>query len=45
MILTVGQTVSCAAGGTTLIIYIPRHSPGRQNSDLAHELAHIILEP
>src|SRR5215469_4289578 len=30
-------------GKSTLIIYNPRHSAGRQASDIAHELAHIIL--
>lgn len=27
-----------------LIVYNPQHSPGRQNSDLMHELAHLLLE-
>jgi Zn-dependent peptidase ImmA (M78 family) len=27
-----------------LIVYNPEHSPGRQNSDLMHELAHLLLE-
>lgn len=30
-------------GDSALIIYNPMHSPGRQASDLAHELAHVIL--
>jgi len=27
-----------------LVVYNPAHSPARQNSDLMHELAHILLE-
>jgi len=27
-----------------LIVYNPEHSPGRQNSDLMHEVAHLLLE-
>jgi Zn-dependent peptidase ImmA (M78 family) len=38
------SAVSCYIGGEALIIYNPRHSTGRMNSDLAHELAHILLE-
>jgi Zn-dependent peptidase ImmA (M78 family) len=38
------SAVSCSVDGKALIIYNPQHSVGRQNSDLAHELAHIILE-
>ena len=38
------SAVSCSTNGRALIIYNPRHSQGRQNSDLAHELAHILLE-
>lgn len=38
------SAVSCTVNGKSLIIHNPRHSMGRQNSDLAHELAHIILE-
>ena len=38
------SAVSCTVNENTLIIYNPKHSSGRQNSDLAHELAHIILE-
>jgi Zn-dependent peptidase ImmA (M78 family) len=30
-------------GDTALVIYNPKHSAGRQASDIAHELAHIIL--
>ena len=29
--------------GRHLVVYNPRHSPARTNSDLMHELAHIIL--
>jgi hypothetical protein len=38
------SAVSCSVNGQTLIIHNPQHSVGRQNSDLAHELAHLILE-
>jgi len=38
------SAVSCCVDGKALIINNPQHSVGRQNSDLAHELAHIILE-
>src|SRR5947207_6782674 len=38
------SAVTCSVGDEALIIHNPRHSPARQNSDLAHELAHIILE-
>jgi Zn-dependent peptidase ImmA (M78 family) len=27
-----------------LIVYNPEHSPGRKNSDLMHEVAHLLLE-
>jgi hypothetical protein len=30
--------------GRGIVIYNPRHSPGRQVSDLSHELAHFILD-
>ena len=30
--------------GRTLLIYNPRKSAGRKASDIAHEIAHIILE-
>jgi hypothetical protein len=29
--------------GKFLVLYNPRHSPGRTNSDIMHELAHIML--
>ncbi|HZT71433.1 MAG TPA: ImmA/IrrE family metallo-endopeptidase [Terriglobia bacterium] len=38
------SAVSCFVNGRAVIIYNPRHSSGRQSSDLGHELAHIILE-
>jgi hypothetical protein len=38
------SAVTCLANGTARVIYNPKHSPARQNSDIAHELAHIILE-
>jgi hypothetical protein len=31
-------------GPRRLIVYNPRHEPGRKASSLAHELAHVILE-
>ena len=36
-----GMTLSI--GGNTVVIYNPTSSPGRRSSDIAHELAHIIL--
>jgi Zn-dependent peptidase ImmA (M78 family) len=30
-------------GDSALVIYNPKHSPGRQASDITHELAHIVL--
>jgi Zn-dependent peptidase ImmA (M78 family) len=38
------SAVTCLANDRALVIYNPNHSPARQNSDIAHELAHIILE-
>jgi hypothetical protein len=38
------SAVTCLASDQARIIYNPRHSLARQNSDIAHELAHIILE-
>jgi len=38
------SAVTCTVGDAALIIYNPCHSAARQNSDVAHELAHIILE-
>jgi IrrE N-terminal-like domain len=37
------SAVSILQDGTAVIIYNPRHSPGRQSSDIVHELAHQIL--
>jgi Zn-dependent peptidase ImmA (M78 family) len=37
------SAVTIAQGDTALIIFNPRHSAGRQASDITHELAHIIL--
>jgi Zn-dependent peptidase ImmA (M78 family) len=38
------SAISCSVRGQNIVIYNPRHSPGRQASDIAHELAHIILD-
>ncbi len=38
------SAVSCAVAGKVTVIYNPQHSAGRQNSDIAHELAHVLLE-
>jgi Zn-dependent peptidase ImmA (M78 family) len=38
------SAVTCFASDQARIIYNPRHSVARQNSDIAHELAHVILE-
>jgi hypothetical protein len=37
------SAVACKVGGDDVVIYNPEHSDGRQASDIAHELAHIIL--
>jgi Zn-dependent peptidase ImmA (M78 family) len=37
------SAVSVLQGTAAVIIYNPRHSLGRQASDIVHELAHIIL--
>ncbi|HTD24071.1 MAG TPA: ImmA/IrrE family metallo-endopeptidase [Terriglobales bacterium] len=37
------SAVTIQKGQTALIIYNPKHSPGRQASDITHELAHLIL--
>src|SRR6185503_8486864 len=36
------SATSLQVDGTAIIIFNPRHSKGRQASDVAHELAHII---
>lgn len=38
------SAVSIFEDSFTLVIYNPRHSKGRQASDIMHELAHLILE-
>lgn len=37
------SAISCVAEGRDVIVYNPRHSVARQASDIAHELAHVIL--
>jgi Zn-dependent peptidase ImmA (M78 family) len=37
------SAVTIVQGNAALIIFNPRHSEGRQASDITHELAHIIL--
>jgi Zn-dependent peptidase ImmA (M78 family) len=37
------SAVSVVQDGNAVIIYNPTHSPGRQASDIVHELAHLIL--
>jgi len=38
------SAVSLVIKGRPLVIYNPKHSAGRQASDIVHELAHIILD-
>jgi hypothetical protein len=38
------SATTVVAGPRRLIVYNPRHDPGRKASSLAHELAHVILE-
>jgi Zn-dependent peptidase ImmA (M78 family) len=38
------SATSLQVDGSAIVIFNPRHSKGRQASDVAHELAHIILE-
>lgn len=38
------SAATLAIDGYSLIVYNPQHSKGRQSSDLAHELAHLILD-
>ena len=37
------SAISVVQNPTTVVIYNPKHSPGRQSSDIVHELAHLIL--
>src|SRR5262245_51071519 len=38
------SAVSVALDGVSVVIYNPKHSKGRQASDIMHELAHFILD-
>ena len=38
------SATTIVVGPRRLIVYNPRHDPGRKASSLAHELAHVILE-
>jgi Zn-dependent peptidase ImmA (M78 family) len=38
------SAVTCKSAGANTVIYNPQHSPQRQSSDIAHELAHIVLD-
>lgn len=38
------SATTIVVGTRRLIVYNPRHEPGRKASSLAHELAHVILE-
>lgn len=38
------SATSLQTNGATIVIYNPRHSKGRQVSDITHELAHTILD-
>jgi hypothetical protein len=38
------SAVTCLVNDEARVIYNPKHSLARQNSDIAHELAHVILE-
>ena len=38
------SATTVVVGPRRLIVYNPRHEPGRKASSLAHELAHVILE-
>lgn len=37
------SALTIVQGEAAIVIYNPEHSPGRQASDITHELAHIIL--
>jgi hypothetical protein len=38
------SAVTQTVAGKVTVIYNPRHSLGRRNSDITHELAHVLLE-
>jgi hypothetical protein len=38
------SATTICAGTRRLIVYNPRHAPGRRANSLAHELAHVLLE-
>jgi len=38
------SAVSVVLQGDAIVIYNPKHSPGRRASDIMHELAHFILD-
>jgi hypothetical protein len=38
------SAVTQEIGNDIVVIYNPEHSPGRQSSDIAHELAHLLLK-
>lgn len=38
------SAVTLSRGERTVVIYNPRHSDGRHQSNIAHELAHLLLE-
>ena len=37
------SAVTSVVGESAVVVYNPRHSVGRQNGDITHELAHIVL--
>lgn len=38
------SAVTCTVGERAIVIYNPKHPPGRQAGDIMHELAHIVLD-
>ena len=38
------SAATVVSGTKRLIVYNPRHTPGRRANSLAHELAHVVLE-
>lgn len=38
------SAATLSVGDTAIVVFNPMHSPGRQASDMIHELAHIMLE-